>query len=239
MPGHTFFDVGMYREALGVGQRSVAMDYAAIDCCHPGFYSAPRYYHGHNVMFLLYALIQTGHSGDAVAAARRAGTPSLLARALVAAAQWQAVLGVPDVKSGDPTVSFARALALAKLGEVAKAQEELRETPAAPTAYPSRVAIENSMRLCVQAQVALDQHDDAKALQLLTTASADATRADRLAGGVEMPTLFYYSPHMALAELAMKMGDSRTAQAALKAELAASPHSDAATQALARLGGSQ
>ena len=81
MPGHTFFDVGMYQEALDVGQRSVLMDYSAIDCCHPGFYSAPRYYHGHNVAFLLYAMVQTGHASDAVAVARRAAIPSLVARA--------------------------------------------------------------------------------------------------------------------------------------------------------------
>ena len=91
MPGHTFFDVGMYQDALDVGQRSVAMDYAAIDCCHPGFYSAARYYHGHNVAFLLYAMIQTGHANDAVAVARRAAIPSLVARALVAAGEWPAV----------------------------------------------------------------------------------------------------------------------------------------------------
>ena len=99
MPGHTFFDVGLYQEALDVGQRSVAMDYAAIDCCHPGFYSAPRYYHGHNVAFLLYAMVETGHASDAVAVARRADIPSLVARALVAAGEWQAVPDVLFVKS--------------------------------------------------------------------------------------------------------------------------------------------
>jgi hypothetical protein len=72
-------------------------------------------------------------------------------------------------------------------------------------------------------------------LQLLTTASSDATRGDWLAGGIEMPSLYYYSPHLALAELAMKMGNTTVAKAALEAELAASPRSSAATQALARL----
>ena len=239
MPGHTFFDVGMYQEALDVGQRSVAMDYAAIDCCHPGFYSAPRYYHAHNVAFLLYAMFQTGHANDAVAAARRADIPSLIAEALVAAREWQAVLDLPDTKSSDPTIPFSRALAFAELGEVPKAQAALAEIPAAPAAFPSSVAIEDAMRLTVQAQIALDQHNDAQALELLTTASSDATRGDWLAGGVEIPTLYYYSPHMALAELAMKMGNSAVAKAALQAELAASPRSSAATQALARLGGSK
>jgi hypothetical protein len=235
MPGHTFFDVGMYANALDVGRRSVAMDYAAIDCCHPGFYSAPRYYHGHNVAFLLYALVQTGHASDAVAVARRADIPSLIARALVAAGEWQAVPDVPYVKGGDPTIPFARALAFAKLGEVSKAQAALIDMPAAPAASPSKVAIENAMRLTVQAQISLDEHNNAQALQLLTAASSDATHSDWLAGGVEMPTLYYYSPHMALAELAMKIGNTSVAKGALEAELAASPHSRAATQALAQL----
>jgi len=42
---------------------------------------------------------------------------------------------------------------------------------------------------------------------------------------------------MALAELATKMGDTNVARAALAAELAASPRSNAAIQALERLGG--
>jgi hypothetical protein len=237
MPGHTFFDVGMYQQALDVGQRSVAMDYAAIDCCHPGFYSAPRYYHGHNVSFLLYAMIQTGHTSEAVAVARRADYPSLTARALVAAGDWQGVIDLPYVKGSDATLAFARALAFAKLGDVSQAQAELGEMPAAPADYPSRVAIENAMRSTVQAQIAIDHHDNAKALQFLTSASAEATRGDWLAGGVEMPTLYYYSPHMALAQLATQMGNTTVARAALEAELSASPRSSAATQALARLGG--
>jgi hypothetical protein len=107
--------------------------------------------------------------------------------------------------------------------------------PAPPAASPSKVAIENAMRLSVQAQISLDEHNNAQALQLLTTASSDATHGDWLAGGVEMPTLYYYSPHMALAKLAMKMGNTTVAQTALEAELAASTHSSAATQALAQL----
>ncbi len=152
--------------------------------------------------------------------------------------RWQAVLDVPYVKGTDPTNAFARALAFAKLGDISKAQAALAEVPAAPVAFPSRIATEDAMRLTVQAQIALDQHDDAQALQLLTKASHDTTRGGWPAGGVEMPTLYYYSPHMALAELAMKMGDTNVARAALAAELAASPRSSASMQALERLGGS-
>ena len=70
---------------------------------------------------------------------------------------------------------------------------------------------------------------------MLTKASADASEGDRLAGGVEMPTLYYYSPHMALAELAMRLGKADVAAAALQAELAASPRSSAALPALAKV----
>ncbi|MFZ1018259.1 MAG: hypothetical protein WAN39_10340 [Candidatus Cybelea sp.] len=240
MPGHTFFDVGMYNEALDVGQRSVAMDDAAIDCCHPGYYSAPRYYHMHNVTFLLYALTQTGHPSEAVAVAQRAGNPSMLARSLVAAKDWQGVLDVSFPKDGPQLIpSFTRALAYAKLGEVAKARSTLAQMPAAPKAFPSRVAIENAMRGLVEAQIALDGNGQSAALALLVQASAEATRGDWLAGGVEMPTLYYYSPHMVLAELALKMGNTAVARSALEAELSASPRSSAATQALTRLGGSR
>ena len=237
MPGHTFFDVGMYDAALDVGRRSVAMDYAAIDCCHPGYYSAPRYYHAHNVSFLLYAMAQTGHAAEAVAIARRADIPILTARALIAAGQWQAVLDIRNDGEGGPTIPFARALAYAKLGDVAKAQAALGGLPAASAEHPARGAILSAMRDIVQAQIALDQSNDSQALQLLQRASDEATRGD--AGGVEMPTIYYYSPHMALAQLAIKMGDTSVARSALEAELAASPRSKAATQALAQLGGSK
>lgn len=240
MPGHTFFDVGMYNEALDVGQRSVAMDYAAIDCCHPGYYSAPRYYHAHNVAFLLYALTQTGHQSDAVAVARRAGNPLLIARSLVAGRDWRGVLDLSFPKGGPQLIpSFTRALAYAKLGDAGKARSTLAQMPAAPKAFPSRVAIVKAMRGLVDAQIALDENDQSAALALLVQASAEATRGDRLAGGVEMPTLYYYSPHMVLAELAVKMGNTAVARSALKAELSASPRSSAATQALTELGGSE
>jgi hypothetical protein len=235
MPGHTFFDVGMYQEALDVGQRSLAMDYADFACCHPGYYSAPRYYHNHNVTFLLYAMTQTGHLSEAVAVARREDNPALMARQLVAIGDWNGVLAVRYVKGPDPVVAFARALAYAKLGNAALASAALADIPDAPSDSPSRAAIVDAMRLAVGAQIAVVQHDDAKGLQMLAKASLDASEGDRSAGGVELPTLYYYSPHMALAELAIRLGKADVAETALQAELAASPRSSAALQALAKV----
>jgi hypothetical protein len=180
-------------------------------------------------------MTQTGHLSEAIAVARRADNPPFLARQLVAAQDWQGVLAVPYGKAKDRTIAFARALAFAKLGEVAKANTALAAIPATPADSLSRVAIVDAMRLLVRAQVALDQHADEQALKLLIAASAASTRGDWLQGGVEMPTLYYYSPHMALAQLATALGRIQVAKAALQAELVASPRSSAASQALAKL----
>jgi hypothetical protein len=236
MPGHTFFDVGMYNEALDVGERSLAMDYADFACCHPGFYSAPRYYHNHNVSFILYALTETGHLQEAVDVARREDSPAFIARASVANQDWQGVLNVADTKGSDPTIPFARGIAYAKLGNVADAQRELAAIHDAPSGSPSRLAEVNAMRLSLRGQIALAKHDEAMALALLTEASAADTKADTVAP-VEMPTLYYYSPHMALAELAIHLGKPDVAKMALEAELAVSPRSSEATKALAQLHG--
>jgi hypothetical protein len=238
MPGHTFFDVGLYAEALDVGQRSVAMDFADFACCHPGFYSGPRYYHDHNVSFLLYALTQTGHLSEAIAVARREDDPVFIARQLVAARDWQDVLAVPYVyvKGKAATLPFTRGLAYAKLGNATLAERALAEIPkSSADAYSA--ALFDAMRLTLEAEIAALKSDDAKALQLLTAASAAAEKAKSL--GEETPGLYYYSPHMALAHLALRLGKKDVAEAALQAELVASPHSPAALDALARLSSSR
>jgi hypothetical protein len=232
MPGHTFFDVGLYDEALVVGERSVAMDFAAFACCHPGYYSAPRYYHDHNVSFLLYALTQTGHLSEAISVARREDDPVLIARQLVADRDWQEVLTLPYTKGETATLPFTRGLAYAKLGNAALAQRSLAEIPKDP-ADPYRADLFGAMRLTLAAEIAVVKRDDTTALQLLTRASAAAEKAKGL--GEETPPLYYYSPHMILAQLAVRLGKTDVAKAALRAELVASPRSPAALDALARL----
>lgn len=232
MPGHTFFDVGYYDEALKVGQRSVAMDFADFACCHPGYYSAPRYYHEHNVSFLLYALTETGQFSEAVVVARREDDPVLVARQLVADRRWQDVLALPYEKGKSGTMPFSRGLAYAKLGDSDRAAQALAEIPKTPD-DPYAEALYDAMRGTLEAEIALLGHDDAKALTLLTAASASANAANRF--GEEFPGLYYYSPHMALAKLAMRLGKPDVARAALQSELVASPRSPAAMAALAQI----
>ena len=234
MPGHTFFDVGLYEEALDVGERSVAMDFADFACCHPGYYSAPRYYHEHNVDFLLYAMTETGHLSEAVAAARREDDPVFIARQLVADREWQAVLAVPYAKGKSATLPFARGLAYAKLGNAKLGEQALKEIPSAPPNDPYTAALRDAMRLTLDGEIVIVQGKDRKALRLLASASAAADKARSF--GEETPALYYYSPHMALAELAVQLGRMDLAKSALQAELVASPRSPAALNALARLG---
>ncbi len=234
MPGHTFFDVGMYDAALDVGTRSVEMDLADIACCHPGYYSSTRYYQEHNVDFELYALTETARTADAVAVARRYGNDDFLARQLIADGRWQDVLAIHYTKGVDPKLTFARGIAYAKLGNRALAAEALADLPASAKS-PSRAANLDAMRLTLGAEIAVLDRDDAKALQLLTDASAAATLGHALSHP-EIPALYYYSPHMVLAQLAMRLGKPEVARAALQVELGSSPGSPAATAMLAKLG---
>ncbi|MBV9027666.1 MAG: hypothetical protein JO311_03550 [Candidatus Eremiobacteraeota bacterium] len=233
MPGHIFFDVGMYAPAVDVGRRSVAMDFTDFACCHPGYYSGPRYYHSHNVSFLLYALTETGRLSEALAAARREDDPYLLAIQLVAAQDWRGVLAVPYTKGKLRTLPFARGLAFAKLGNAAMAAQARGEIASADSSSTYDVAVVAAMRATLSGEIAALRHDDAKALQSLTDASAEAAKADAI--GAEFPDLYYYSPHMALAALALRLGKAGVAKAALQAELNASPRSPLALKALTEL----
>ncbi len=234
MPGHTFFDVGMYDAGLDVGTRSVGMDLADVACCHPGYYSSTRYYKDHNVAFELYAMTEMGRTADAVVVARRDGNVDFLARQLIADGRWQDELAIPYTKGADPTLTFARGIAYAKLGNRALATEALAELPASLTA-PSRAANLHAMRSTLGAEIAALDGDDAKALQMLTDASTAASLGQSIAHP-ESPSLYYYSPHMLLAQLAMRLGKPDVARTALQAELASSPLSPVATKMLAKLG---
>jgi hypothetical protein len=90
------------------------------------------------------------------------------------------------------------------------------------------------MQKTVVAEIAIDNHDNASALQALVAASAALSKAQALEAP-EFPPLYFYSPHMALARLAVAMGKSAIARQALQAELVGSPRSSTALAALAAL----
>jgi hypothetical protein len=234
MPGHIYFKVGMYDDALDVATRSVAMDHAAFDCCHPGYYSGPRYYHDHNVAFLLYAMTVTGKTAQAVDVAQRENNDVFLARQLIADRRWHDVLAIPYKKGNSDTLPFARGIAFANLGNIPAAEQALKEMAPPPADSPSFAATVTAMQLLLRATIAQNNADNAKALTLLQQASVAADKGDRL-WYAEFPALYYYSPHLALAQLSERLGRTDIARKALQDELTMNPRSPAATQGLAQL----
>jgi len=233
MPGHTFFDVGMYADALGVGTRSVAMDAADYACCHPGYYSSTRYYHGHNVDFVLYAMTQTGHLDDAIGIARGFDRHGFLARQLVAAGRWSDVAALPANPSEGYTGAYARAIAYAHLGDAANARAAIAALPQMKN--PAFDEFFDAMRQTVEGEIAVAAKDDGKALPLLQAASTSLAAGMHLQP-TEIPPLYFYSPDLALARVAERLGKNDIARTALQAELVASPQSPAALAMLAKLG---
>ena len=189
MSGHTFFDVGMYDAALDVGERSVAMDDAAVACCHPGYYSAVRYYHNHNVSFLLYAMTQTGHLDESIAVATRANVPDFLAAQLVAAGRWQDVLAVPFSKTSSARLYYARALALAKLGQTAAAEQTIAGLPKERDASSYSRLVDKAMAQTVAGEIALAKNDDSAALAAFVAASGAMNDAQTIQAA-EYPPLY-------------------------------------------------
>lgn len=233
MPGHIFFKVGLYQEGLNVAARSVRMDHEEVDCCHPGFYSEPRSYHSHNVDFLLYALSETGRARDALAAARQEGDPVIIARQLVELHRWRDVTTIPSDNGQSDTLSFARALAFAQLGERKNAEQSLAQMPPV-SGSPGFAQTVQAMKTLVRAAIAEQNGDEARAMDLLQQASVQGDRGDTMSVA-EFPSLYYYSPHLVLADLAQRLGKPDIAKKALEAELAMNPRSPTVERELARL----
>jgi hypothetical protein len=236
MPAHIFFKLGLYEEALAAAQRSVALDRADFACCNPMSYAATRFYHAHNVAFLLYALTELGDSQEALSTIEAEDYPPMLMRQLVADRQWARVLQMTYPRGSSSVFPFARGLAYAAQGDAAGATRALGEIPDAPSTSPARVAATQAMRQTLQARIAMLTNDDAGALTLLQQASAAASRVDALTEP-EFPAMYYYSPHLALAQLACQLRDTATEKKAYQDELSASPLSPVALAGLARLSG--
>jgi hypothetical protein len=235
MPGHIFLDLGMYPQGVDVASRSVAMDEAEIACCHPGFYSATRYYRRHNVSFLLYALTEDEKAADAISAAKRYGDLDFLARQYVAAKQWRNAVAVASPPHPPTGFSFARGVAFAELGDATQASRELALVPMPSSTASPDDATRAAMHLTLAARIDELQHRNVRALAALQRASTLANGAFKSSGD-EMPELYYYSPNLQLASLARQLGRVDVARKALHAELSVTPKSPAALAMLARLG---
>lgn len=155
MPGHIYFRVGRYHDAVMANQKADAADDAYVAACHAqGAY--PLAYHPHNNHFLLAAAAMSGQSAVALAAAKK--TASLVGGehahlhaekdyaalqyygiapyfALARFGRWQEILALP---APDKKLVFAggfwhyvRGLALTATGETGQAERELASVRAA------------------------------------------------------------------------------------------------------------
>ena len=233
MPGHIFLKTGLYDRAVTVAQRSVEMDNAVIACCHPGYYAEPRYYHSHNVEFLLVALTESQRFADALRVAQKDGTTAFIARQMIATQQWSDILRLTSLKPG-PTLAFARGLAYAQRGEGASARAALRAMPKVSNDDPSWKLTVTAMQLILQAHIAMLAQQNSAALRFLEQAAAAADRGDAISVA-EFPALYYDSPHLELAKLAVRLHQSALAKTAYLGELKSVPHSPAALHGLAVL----
>jgi tetratricopeptide (TPR) repeat protein len=143
MPGHIYYRVGRYLDALETNKKAVAIDEAYIAAEHPvGVY--PVGYYPHNVHFLMAAAQMAGDGPTVLKAAGRLGEiipPELgaqvpIAQPVMAApyfaqAQFaapEAVLALPHPEKVPPYVEaiwhYARGVALARLGKLDDATAE-------------------------------------------------------------------------------------------------------------------
>jgi tetratricopeptide (TPR) repeat protein len=143
MPGHIYYRVGRYLDALEANKKAVAIDEAYIAAEHPvGVY--PVGYYPHNVHFLMAAAQMAGDGPTVLKAATRLGEiipPELgaqvpIAQPVMAApyfaqAQFaapEAVLALPRPEKVPPYVEaiwhYARGVALARLGRLDDAAAE-------------------------------------------------------------------------------------------------------------------
>jgi tetratricopeptide (TPR) repeat protein len=145
MPGHIYYRLGRYLDALEANKRAVAIDEAYIAAEKPaGTY--PIGYYPHNVHFLMAAAQMAGDGATVLQAAARlseiispeiASTiPSVqpvMAAPYFAQAQFarpEVVLALPSPREAPPYVRamwrYARGVALAKLGRLDEAVDEIK-----------------------------------------------------------------------------------------------------------------
>jgi tetratricopeptide (TPR) repeat protein len=190
MPSHIYYRVGRYGDANAANEKAAAADEAYIASCKAqGFY--PAAYYVHNIHFLWTSYEMEGRYKDALSAARRVvkASPPEFARPSGAAqlffitpimthvrfGKWDAALAEPPA---DPEMKlavafdvFARGVAYAKKGYLARAKDARDRLAAMPTSEgiralgdaPSAQLIEIAVHV-LEGEIALAQGRPATAV---------------------------------------------------------------------------
>ncbi|MGB5247771.1 MAG: hypothetical protein WBN34_14560 [Woeseia sp.] len=242
MPSHIYWRVGRYHDASSANERAAAVDEAYIAACNAqGFY--PAAYYPHNIHFLWAASSMEGRSAVALEAARKVAAnvqmemieaypgveffKTIPLLALVQFGRWDEVLNEARPPSEHEYSTaiwhYARAIAHARLGDLAKAREEhlallpLRESP--DILYLDKIQYPASMLLGIaddltQGEIAMASGDHETAIAHFE--SAVATQ-DELP--YTEPPFWYYPTRQSLGKALLAAGDAEAAEAVYRRDL--------------------
>ncbi len=255
MPFHTFFRVGMYKEAVEANRQAVAVDEAYIARSTPvGIY--PQGYYPHNVHSLMVSAQMAGDGATVIESADKLGqivsdaaakniawVQPIKAAPYFAHAQFsdaKTILGLADPGADFPYVQamwrYARAVGLANAGDVTAAQAEvdaiaqLEQANDFADLVAGGVPAKEILRLAqhvARARIAQANKDSAGAIKHFEVAVA---LEDTLA--YSEPPYWYYPTRQSLGAALLVAGDLDRAEEVLRASLVRTPNNGWALFAL-------
>lgn len=255
MPFHTFFRVGMYKEAVEANRQAVIVDEAYIARSAPvGIY--PQGYYPHNVHSLMVSAQMAGDGATVIESADKlehivsdavakniAWVQPIKAAPYFAHAQFsdaKTILGLADPGADFPYVQamwhYARGVGLANAGDVTGALAEADAIAKLEQAndfgnlvgggVPARQVLQVAQHV-VRARIAQASKDSAGAISHFRTAVA---LADTLA--YSEPPYWYYPIRQSLGAVLLLAGDLDNAERVLRESLVGAPNNGWALFAL-------
>jgi tetratricopeptide (TPR) repeat protein len=255
MPFHTFFRVGMYKEAVEANRKAVAVDEAYIARSTPiGIY--PQGYYPHNVHSLMVSAQMAGDGVTVIESANKleqvvsdaaaksiAWVQPIKAAPYFAHAQFsdaRTILGLPDPGPDFPFVQamwrYSRAVGFAGAGDTAAAQAEVDAIEALARANDfadltaGGVPAKEVLRLAqhvARARIAQANNDMAGAIKHFELAVG---QEDMLA--YSEPPYWYYPTRQSLGAVLLLSGNLDRAEEVLRASLVRTPNNGWALFAL-------
>jgi tetratricopeptide (TPR) repeat protein len=247
MPFHTFFRVGMYKEAVEANRQAVMVDEAYIARSTPvGIY--PQGYYPHNVHSLMVSAQMAGDGPTVIESADKleqivsdaaaknfAWVQPIKAAPYFAHAQFsdaKTILGLADPGGNFPYVQamwhYARGVGLANAGDVTAAQAEADAIATLEQAndfgnldaggVPARQVLQVAQNV-VRARIAQANKDSAGTISHFQTAVA---LADGFA--YSEPPYWYYPIRQSLGAALLLAGDLDNAERVLRESLVSSPN---------------
>jgi tetratricopeptide (TPR) repeat protein len=244
MPSHIFIRVGRYEEAAAANRDAIRVDARVMARDHPqGFYMM---YAAHNHFFLAYAALMEGRADEAISEARKGrdmfpaadlrhspgfdGTLEVPVWMLVRFHRDRAVLAEPappaDLLYASATWHSARAIAFARVGQLADAEREREEAHRAETQISAEAPQGfNTSRALLAVALPLVDGEIAEAGKDYSKATAEmqaaVAAADRLS--YDEPPDWFFPIRPRLAGVFLAAGHPRQAEAICREDLERNP----------------